>query len=83
MAAATAYPMEASSPLIAEALAFRWSLSLALDLFFLDVVLETDCLQLFQAWNKPLQGPSYFISILQDCKDLVLNFRSFNLSFIR
>ncbi|XP_057425715.1 uncharacterized protein LOC130719089 [Lotus japonicus] len=83
MAAATAYPVDASSSLITEALAFRWSLSIAADLIFMDVVLETDCLQLFDAWHKPLHGPSYFIYILKDCKDLVLSFRSFNLSFVR
>ncbi|XP_057434338.1 uncharacterized protein LOC130727025 [Lotus japonicus] len=83
MAAATTFPIDAPSPLIAEALAFRWTLSLASDLFFMEIALETDCLQLFDAWNKPLHGASYFISILRDCKDLVSRFNSFSLSFVR
>ncbi|XP_057425625.1 uncharacterized protein LOC130718990 [Lotus japonicus] len=83
MAAATTFPIDAPSPLIVEALAFRWSLSLAADLFFMEIVLETDCLKLFDAWNKPLHGASYFVSILRDCKDLVSRFHSFSFSFVR
>ncbi|XP_057450726.1 uncharacterized protein LOC130742639 [Lotus japonicus] len=82
MAAATVSPVDASSPLMAEVLAFRWCLSLAADLFFHDIEVETDCLKLYEAWNKHLQGASYFISILKDCKDLVLYFSSFRLSFV-
>ncbi|XP_057419187.1 uncharacterized protein LOC130713437 [Lotus japonicus] len=83
MAAATAFPVEAPSPLVAEALAFRWCLSLASDLFFQNIVVETDCLQLYDAWYKSMHGASYLISILKDCKDLVSSFRRFRLMFVR
>ncbi|XP_057422351.1 uncharacterized protein LOC130716163 [Lotus japonicus] len=54
MATTTVSLVDASSPLMAEVLAFRWRLSLAVDLFFHDIEVEIECLQLFEAWNKSL-----------------------------
>ncbi|XP_057425079.1 uncharacterized protein LOC130718496 [Lotus japonicus] len=73
---------DAPSPVIAEALAFRWSLSLAKDLGFREVCLETDCLYLFETWQKSKRGDSYLFSILNDCRDLVSSFSYFVLSFV-
>ncbi|XP_057438408.1 uncharacterized protein LOC130730413 [Lotus japonicus] len=83
MAATVASPVDAPSPVIAEALAFRWSLSLAKDLGFREVCLETDCLYLFETWQKSKRGDSYLFSILNDCRDLVSSFSHFILSFVR
>ncbi|XP_057426083.1 uncharacterized protein LOC130719473 [Lotus japonicus] len=83
MAAAALGFTSASSALMAEALAFRWSVSLAKDLGFFRVVLETDCLQLFEAWKKNRLGDSYLFSVLNDCRDMVSYFTSFDLSFVR
>ncbi|XP_057426331.1 uncharacterized protein LOC130719740 [Lotus japonicus] len=83
MAAAAVFPLEAMSPVIAEALAFRWSLSLAKDLGFRRVCLETDFLHLIETWQKAKRGDSYLFSILSDCRDLVLSFTYFCLSFVR
>ncbi|XP_057444764.1 uncharacterized protein LOC130737009 [Lotus japonicus] len=83
MAAAALGFMSAPSALMAEALAFRWCVSLAKDLGFFRVVLETDCLQLFEAWKKNRPGDSYLFSLLNDCRDMVSLFTSFELSFVR
>lgn len=48
-----------SDPTEAEALSFRWAMFLAVDLGFRRVCFETDCLPLFEAWKRNLQGPSY------------------------
>ncbi|XP_057432423.1 uncharacterized protein LOC130725188 [Lotus japonicus] len=82
MAAAVAFPIDATSSIIAEALAFHWSLSLAKDLGFQTVCLETDCLQLFDTWMKAKGGDSYLFSVISDCRDLVSSFFHFSLSFV-
>ncbi|XP_057444702.1 uncharacterized protein LOC130736943 [Lotus japonicus] len=83
MAAATNGPVGALSSLVAEAMAFRWCISLARDLGFFRVVLETDCLQLFEAWQQNKRGASYLFSVLNDCRAMVSFFISFHLSFVR
>ncbi|XP_057415840.1 uncharacterized protein LOC130710549 [Lotus japonicus] len=83
MAAACAYPVGTSTALLAEALAFRWAITLALDLHFLEVYFETDCLQLYEAWNKGRQGSSYLMSILSDCRNLISGFNVCRFSFVR
>ncbi|XP_057418218.1 uncharacterized protein LOC130712400 [Lotus japonicus] len=83
MAAAALGSTSASSVLMAEALAFRWCVSLAKDLRFFRVVLETDCLQLFEAWKKNRPGVSYLFSVLKDCRDMASFFTSFDMSFVR
>ncbi|XP_057453121.1 uncharacterized protein LOC130744983 [Lotus japonicus] len=83
MATAALDSLGAASALMAEALAFRWCVSLAKDLGFFRVVFETDCLQLFEAWKKNKQGVSYLFSVLNDCRDMVSFFTSFDLSFVR
>lgn len=77
MAAAASSSVDAQSALMAEALAFRWCMSLARDLGFFRVILETDCLQLFETWKKNKRGDSYLFSILRDCRDMVSYFNCF------
>ncbi|XP_057444610.1 uncharacterized protein LOC130736850 [Lotus japonicus] len=45
MASACSYPVHVTTPLLAKAMAMRWSLQLAVDLGFRRISLETDCLQ--------------------------------------
>ncbi|XP_057432537.1 uncharacterized protein LOC130725312 [Lotus japonicus] len=82
MTTACAYPVDTSTTLLAEALAFRWAITLALNLHFLEVCFETDCLQLYEAWNKGRQGSSYLMSILSDCRNLISGFNVCCFSFV-
>lgn len=80
MAAACAYSIHTSSVLLAETLAFRWALSLALDLhFWRHALKQIVCSYL----KKGVQGSSYFMSIISNCSDLVSSFISFSFSFVR
>lgn len=53
----------------------RWSLLLAKDLGFQVIELQTDCLQLFQAWSRQTPFNNYLATIVQDCKLLYVQFR--------
>ncbi|XP_057453035.1 uncharacterized protein LOC130744890 [Lotus japonicus] len=83
LASAAAFPLAASSPLLAEAAALRWAMVLAIQLGFRRVCFETDCLQLFQRWTKPPDGASYLVSIINDCFVLSRSFDVIDLSFVR
>ncbi|XP_057456725.1 uncharacterized protein LOC130747724 [Lotus japonicus] len=83
LAAAASYPVVASSPVLAEAWALRWAIILALELGFRRVCFETDCLQLFQRWQKPPDGVSYLMSILRECLSFRRIFDVMTLSFVR
>lgn len=64
----------AYEPEIAEAMAFRWSLTMARDLGFNDLEVETDCLSLFQVWKRSSPHNNYLASIVQDCKTISSSF---------
>ncbi|XP_057430540.1 uncharacterized protein LOC130723502 [Lotus japonicus] len=83
LAAAASYPVVASSPVLAEAWALRWAIILALELGFRRVCFETDCLLLFQRWQKPPDGVSYLMSILRECLSFRRFFDVMTLSFVR
>lgn len=83
MALATSPGVVALSPLLAEAAAFRWAINLVVELGFRRVALETDCLVLFQNWQKNAAGCSYLFSVIMDCRDLVPLFDSFELCFVK
>ncbi|XP_057423606.1 uncharacterized protein LOC130717403 [Lotus japonicus] len=83
MAAATSYPVPIFSSLLAEACGLRWTMQLATELGFRRVCLETDCLQLFQWWQKEAVGRSYLDNIIRDCRSYVSFFDLFSLSFVR
>ncbi|XP_057453056.1 uncharacterized protein LOC130744912 [Lotus japonicus] len=64
LASAAQYLLHAASAILGEALAFRWSMQLAIQVGFRRILFETDCLQLFQLWKKPPDGRSYLSSIV-------------------
>lgn len=73
----------AGSAAVAEAMALRWSLELALDMGFQAVVVETDCAVLHGAWNVAASDRSYMAAVIRDCLDLSRLFRSFEFLLIR
>ena len=83
MAAATASPFHVQSPAMAEALCFRWSIGLAIDLGFRSVCFKTDCLKLFESWKRKKKDSSYFGAVLQDCYRLMPNYDFYSVSFVR
>ncbi|XP_057444974.1 uncharacterized protein LOC130737236 [Lotus japonicus] len=83
LASAAQYLLHAASAILGEALAFRWSMQLAIQMEFRRVLFETNCLQLFQLWNKPPDGRSYLSSIVGDCFMLSRSFDYVDLSFVR
>lgn len=83
LASVANFPMMAPYPVLAEALALRWSIGSAHDLGFRRVCFETDCLQLFQRWKKPQDGASYLSSIVRECIFLCRTFDFASLSFVR
>ncbi|XP_057444908.1 uncharacterized protein LOC130737161 [Lotus japonicus] len=83
MASATSYPVPTLSALLAEACGLRWAMQSATELSFRRVCLETDCLQLFQWWQKAVVGRSYLDNIIRDCRTYVSFFDFFSLSFVR
>lgn len=82
MAAATAPNIATLNSLMAEAGAFRWALVLAMELGFRRVCMETDCLTLYQAWQRKDMGCSYLFSLLLDCRHLASCFGFFEFSFV-
>ncbi|XP_057453128.1 uncharacterized protein LOC130744990 [Lotus japonicus] len=72
----------ADSAAVAEAMALRWSLELALDMGFQAVVVETDCAVLHGAWNVAASDRSYMAAVIRDCVDLSRLFRSFEFLLI-
>ncbi|XP_057425744.1 uncharacterized protein LOC130719122 [Lotus japonicus] len=60
----------AYEPAIAEALSLRRTINMAKDENFRIIELESDCLQLVQAWDRSVPHNNYLASIVQDCKDL-------------
>ncbi|XP_057432744.1 uncharacterized protein LOC130725541 [Lotus japonicus] len=83
MASACSYPVHVTTPLLAEAMAMRWSLQLAIDLGFRRISLETDCLQLFNHWHAKEDGRSYLSSIINDCRLLSHAFDLVSVMFVR
>lgn len=73
----------ASSTVVAEALALRWAVSLAVDLGFQRVCFETDRLQLFQLWKKLPDESNYLSTILNDCFLFSRSFDLFSIIFVR
>ncbi|XP_057418233.1 uncharacterized protein LOC130712414 [Lotus japonicus] len=82
LASAAQYLLHAASAILGEALAFRWSMQLAIQMGFRRVLFETYCLQLFQLWNKPPDGRSYLSSIVGDCFMLSRSFDYVDLSLV-
>ncbi|XP_057443765.1 uncharacterized protein LOC130735910 [Lotus japonicus] len=83
LASAAQYLLHAASAILGEALAFRWSMQLAIQMGFRRVLFETDCLRLFQLWKKPPDGRSYLSIIVGDCFMLSRSFDYVDLSFVR
>ncbi|XP_057451692.1 uncharacterized protein LOC130743457 [Lotus japonicus] len=83
LASVAQYLLHATSAILGEALAFRWSMQLAIQMGFCRVLFETDCLQLFQLSKKPPDGRSYLSSIVGDCFMLSRSFDYVDLSFVR
>lgn len=83
LAAATEAQVCVSSPVLGEALSLRWSISLAIDLGFRHVILETDCLQLFDMWRRKGRGCSYLASMIQEARALRVYFDFLDLCFVR
>ncbi|XP_057444846.1 uncharacterized protein LOC130737093 [Lotus japonicus] len=82
LAAACSYYGPVLSPTTAEALSMRWSMTMAADLGFRKVVLETDCSLLVDAWKRN-GGCSYLDSIVRDCNVFLSIFDVFALLFVR
>ncbi|XP_057458215.1 uncharacterized protein LOC130748975 [Lotus japonicus] len=82
LAAACSSHGPATSSFLAEGLSFRWTLGLAMDLGFRRVVLETDCLLLYEAWKRR-SGCSILDSLILDCRRLSSGFDAFDFSFVR
>lgn len=83
LASAAQYLLHAASAILGEALAFPWSMQLAIQMGFRRVLFETNFLQLFQLWKKPPDGRSYLSSIVGDCFMLSRSFDYVDLSFVR
>lgn len=58
-------------------------LALAVELDFRGVSMETDCLQLFQAWRRGVAGLSYLDFVIRDCRLLVSAFELYSFTFVR
>lgn len=57
-------PVLVLSPLLAEALRFRWALSLSLAaILFKRAIFETDCLLFFRLWKSRGEGGGGFLSL--------------------
>ncbi|XP_057424692.1 uncharacterized protein LOC130718190 [Lotus japonicus] len=83
LASAAQHLLHVSSPLLGEAMTFRRSMQLAVQMGFIRVLFEIDCLQLFQRWKKPPDGRSYSSSIISDCCWLSRYFDYVDLFFVR
>ncbi|XP_057458358.1 uncharacterized protein LOC130749083 [Lotus japonicus] len=83
LAAAVSHPTPAMSALLAEAQGLRWSMVMVRELGFMYVCLETDSLQVYNAWNCSSGGSSYLVSVLVDCHILASHFTSVSISFVR
>ncbi|KAK7250804.1 hypothetical protein RIF29_33498 [Crotalaria pallida] len=54
------------SPCNAEATCLLWTLKLTSDLYFTNIELESNCLELVNAWNRSSQGLSYFDDLVKE-----------------
>ncbi|XP_057444580.1 uncharacterized protein LOC130736815 [Lotus japonicus] len=77
LAAGTSFLQTEFEPVIGEAISLRRTITLAGELGFHNLELESDCLQLVQAWNRTTPHNNYLASVVQDCKSLSV---SLNLS---
>ncbi|XP_057452348.1 uncharacterized protein LOC130744175 [Lotus japonicus] len=68
---------------IAEAMAIRWAMRIAIDLGFKEVMFETDNLSVVKVWSSFSSQLSYLASILSDCVVLSSSFNSCSLSHVR
>ncbi|XP_057444583.1 uncharacterized protein LOC130736818 [Lotus japonicus] len=66
-----------------EALALQWSIGLSINLGFIRVCFETDCLKLFHLWKKPPDGRNYLATILGDCFHSSRSFDFIYVEFVR
>lgn len=83
LAATTEVSGVETSPMLVETLCCRWVIGLSLELGYRSVLLETDCLHIYQAWKPRLDSPSYLSSIVQDCLSLEPNFNSCKLVHVK
>ncbi|XP_057432105.1 uncharacterized protein LOC130724854 [Lotus japonicus] len=83
LAAATESNVCVLSPVQGEALCMRWAIALAIDLGFRHVLLETDCLQLFDMWRSKGRGRSYLATMVQEARTLSCHFDFIDLCFVR
>ncbi|XP_057444370.1 uncharacterized protein LOC130736572 [Lotus japonicus] len=68
---------------VAEAMAIRWAMHIALDLGFKEVTFETDNLSIVKAWSSFSSQLSYLTSIVSDCVVLSSSFNSCSLIHVR
>ena len=68
---------------IAEGLGLRFALSMAVDLCFTKLIMESDRLELITVVNGPQNHASYFHFLAQDCQQLSLSFQSCNFQHLR
>ncbi|XP_057425888.1 uncharacterized protein LOC130719276 [Lotus japonicus] len=83
LAAATSILEPVLSPIMAEALCFRWALGLASELGFRRVCMETDCLGLFNYWRQREGASSHLETVVRDFRFMLSNFDVFDFSFVR
>ncbi|XP_057444387.1 uncharacterized protein LOC130736590 [Lotus japonicus] len=82
--AAAAEVVERPSTVVeAEALAFRLTIGLAINLGFRRVCFETYCLTLFQMWKKPPDGRNNLATIFSDCFQLCRSLDFVSVVFVR
>lgn len=68
------------TPQVAEALCLRWGILMARDQGIQDLIVETDCLQLKQAWNRTEPHNNHMDMLIQDCKSLSSSFRNLHVT---
>ncbi|XP_057455130.1 uncharacterized protein LOC130746501 [Lotus japonicus] len=73
----------ASSVAVAESLALRWAMMLAIDLGFMAVVFETNCVVLHGSWQRKGKDRSYLGLVIADCYNMLSSFRSFQFVLVR
>ncbi|XP_057440277.1 uncharacterized protein LOC130732189 [Lotus japonicus] len=83
LAAATSTMGPVLSSVLAEALALRWALGLAKELGFRRIWVETDCLVLYNYWERREGGFSHLETVVKDCRLLLCSFDVFTFTFVR
>ncbi|KAL8102974.1 hypothetical protein AgCh_027490 [Apium graveolens] len=81
--ATTKFQMGMTSPVIAEAMAFKEALSWMDDRGWHDAVVEIDCLNVVQTVRSRVSMRSYFGLIIEDCRRTLEQLNNIKLSFVK